>query len=174
MEMQNSYTKFEPKVVFHRSQLMGILTKVRSIILNWALQLEEDGILGEGLKFSDKEKEIAMSVNNYSIQNMNGIVGNLSGASTVNQNNVMNISKLNFEDLAQYLMSNKVEFSDINDLQSAINLDPEPTNPKNFGKNVSDWIGKMVGKSASGSWDIGVSAAGTLLAESISKFYGLS
>ena len=174
MEMQDSYAKLEPRVVFHRSQLMGIPTKVRSIILNWALQLEEDGILGEGLKFSDKEKEIAMSVNHYSIQNMQGIAGNVSGASTVNQNNTMNISKMNFEDLAQYLMSNKVSFADINDLKDAVNIDPIPTEPNKLGKNVSDWIGKMIGKSASGSWDIGVSAAGTLLAESISKFYGLS
>lgn len=174
MEMQDSHAKLEPRVVFYRTQLLGILTKVRSIILNWTLKLEEDGILGEGLKFSDKEKEVAMLVNNYNIQNMQGIAGNVSGASTVNQNNTMNISKMNFEDLAQYLMSNKVAFADIKDLKDAVNIDPIPTEPNKLGKNVSDWIGKMIGKSASGSWDIGVSAAGTLLAESISKFYGLS
>jgi hypothetical protein len=36
-----------------------ILNAVRTIILNWALKLEEDGILGEGLLFSKEEKERA-------------------------------------------------------------------------------------------------------------------
>lgn len=173
-ELSGGLNDLEPEIVFYKQQLENILKKVRSIILNWTLKLEEDGILGEGLKFSDKEKEVAMLVNNYNIQNMQGIAGNVSGASTVNQNNTMNISKMNFEDLAQYLMSNKVAFADIKDLKDAVNIDPIPTEPNKLGKNVSDWIGKMIGKSASGSWDIGVSAAGTLLAESISKFYGLS
>ena len=56
MSLQGGYD-LEPRVIFKRSQLLGITSKLRNIILNWSLQLEEDGILGKGLKFSDKEKE---------------------------------------------------------------------------------------------------------------------
>ena len=36
-----------------------IIDSVRTIVLNWALQLEEDGIVGEGLSFTAREKEVA-------------------------------------------------------------------------------------------------------------------
>jgi hypothetical protein len=134
--------------------------------------LEEDGILGKGLKFTDKEKEVAMSVNHYNIQNMQGVAGNISGG-TVNQNNQLNIQKMNFDSLAKHLTDNNVAFSDIQALKEAIDNDPVPTEANKLGEKVSAWIGSMVGKAASGSWDISVATAGTLLAESIAKFYGI-
>src|SRR5690606_31940161 len=39
------------------SALAHIVGSVRNTILNWALQLEDDGILGEGLGFSASERE---------------------------------------------------------------------------------------------------------------------
>jgi len=41
------------------SEIVRIIETVRNIILNWALKLEEDGVIGEGLSFSPKEKESA-------------------------------------------------------------------------------------------------------------------
>ena len=42
-------------------QLSTILDKIRNIILDWTLKLEEQGVLGEGMAFSEKEKEKAVS-----------------------------------------------------------------------------------------------------------------
>jgi hypothetical protein len=42
-----------------QTSLVRILDAVRSIVLNWALKLEEDGIFGEGMLFSVDEKEAA-------------------------------------------------------------------------------------------------------------------
>ena len=39
--------------------LVRIIDAVRNIVLNWALQLEEDGVLGEGMTFSENEKTVA-------------------------------------------------------------------------------------------------------------------
>lgn len=172
MSMQKGFTQLEPRVIFERSQLLSISSKLRNIILNWSLQLEEDGILGEGMKFSEKEKKAAMSVNNFNIQNMQGVVGTISGG-TVNQNNQMNITEYDFDSLAKYLMENKVGYTDIQKLEAAIQADPKPKNSKKLGVNVSEWIANMMGKAANGSWEIGIATAGTLLAESISKFYGI-
>lgn len=172
MSLQQGFAQLEPRVLFKRSQLLGIPSKLRNIILNWSLQLEEDGILGKGLKFTEKEKEVAMSVNHYTIQNMQGVAGNVSGG-TINQNNQMNIQPKDFDSLAKHLMQNKVEFSDIQALQGAIESDPTPTEPNKLGSNVSSWIGNMIGKAANGSWDVSIAVAGTLLAEAITKFYGL-
>jgi len=41
------------------SGIARIIDSVRTIILNWALKLEEDGILGEGLSFSSQEQNAA-------------------------------------------------------------------------------------------------------------------
>lgn len=171
MSLQGGYD-LEPRVIFKRSQLLGITSKLRNIILNWSLQLEEDGILGKGLKFSDKEKEAAMSVNHFNIQNLQGIAGTISGG-TINQNNQMNIKEMDFDSLAKYLAANNVAFSDIQTLKEAIQHDPIPTESNKLGENVSVWIATMMGKAANGSWDIGIATAGTLLAQSIASFYGL-
>lgn len=60
---------------FGKSQAKQIIDTVRNIILEWSLKLEEDGIMGEGLSFSDKEKQEA-SRQNY---NINNFYGNASG-----------------------------------------------------------------------------------------------
>ena len=51
------------------ASVMDIIEKVKNTILEWTLKLEEEGVLGEGMRFSDKEKQSAMAlpqtVNNY-------------------------------------------------------------------------------------------------------------
>jgi hypothetical protein len=59
------------------------------------------------------------------------------------------------------------------DLQQAVENDGQPTNEGKLGPRVSSWIGGMVKKAADGSWGVGVSAAGNLLARAIAKYYGL-
>jgi len=49
----------EVSLFTQRAALVGIVDAVRTVILNWALKLEEDGILGEGLSFTLKEREAA-------------------------------------------------------------------------------------------------------------------
>jgi hypothetical protein len=73
------------------ARIVNILDAVRNIILGWSLKLEQDGILGEGLAFSDREKEIAAQgiylVNNFyasaTIQQ-----GNISSSQITAQNDV--------------------------------------------------------------------------------------
>ena len=51
-----------------KSEMYRIMSTVRNKILDWALLLEENGIIGEGITFTEKEKEIAAQtqvINNY-------------------------------------------------------------------------------------------------------------
>lgn len=61
--------------------IVGIIQKVKNIIMEWILKLEEDGIIGVDMNFSDKEKQIADS-KNYTVNNF---YGNVSG-SQIQQN----------------------------------------------------------------------------------------
>lgn len=51
------------------ASVMDIVEKDKNTILEWTLKLEEEGVLGEGMRFSDEEKQTAKSmpqtVNNY-------------------------------------------------------------------------------------------------------------
>jgi hypothetical protein len=55
---------FRPARHVSRSSIVGMIAAVRNAVLDWTLKLEEDGILGEGLTFSAREKETA-SHGNY-------------------------------------------------------------------------------------------------------------
>ncbi len=41
---------------------MDIIEKVKNTVLEWTLKLEEEGVLGEGMRFSDKEKQNAKAL----------------------------------------------------------------------------------------------------------------
>lgn len=77
--LNKSSDGFDTKFSFHssRSEIYRIISTVRNKILDWALLLEENEIFGEGMTFTEKEKEIASTtkvINNYT----NNFYGNAS------------------------------------------------------------------------------------------------
>jgi len=170
MSWQGDYLQFRPTRFIGINRLMAIFGAVRTTILEWSLRLEADGILGEGLSFSAKEKQNAMS--NIHIQNFQGILGNIDGGSSVTQHNSQHIAKADFSTLAKHLTKSGVEMTDVQELEQAVEDDETPASASQFGPRVSAWIGKMVGKAASGSWEISVGAAGGFLGNALGKYYG--
>ncbi len=71
----------EVRCLLNRSQILGIPGHVRSKVLDWSLRLEKAGIRGEGLSFSQHEKERAHHVSISIVGN----VGNLSNVVDVAQ-----------------------------------------------------------------------------------------
>src|SRR5688500_7216002 len=65
----------EPAVILSKTQIHGLVDKVRNTVLEWALGLEEQGITGEGMSFSPEERRQAGNVT------LNvGSLGNLIGS----------------------------------------------------------------------------------------------
>ena len=153
------------------NQLASILDAVRTAILGWALRLENEGILGEGITFTPKEVERAVASTQVRIENFQGILGNVQG-STVSQTLSMNVQKGDWGSMERYLASLGISGDDIRELRMAIKADPPPPDRKNFGARVGDWVGKMVARAASGAWQVGIGAAGDLLASAIRAYYG--
>ena len=162
----------QPALHVGANSIKGILDCVRNTVLEWALKLEEEGILGEGLSFSYDEKEKAQNSQNITIQNFQGILGDVSD-STVTQSLNMNIKQGDFEGLAGFLKSKGIDEKDISALKKAVTDDPKPVSSKSFGEKVGGWIGNMISKAATGAWDISVQVAGTILTKAISMYYGL-
>ncbi|MCA7084072.1 hypothetical protein K7G19_10690 [Cupriavidus sp. DB3] len=60
----------QPALVVSRTALVRIVDTVRNMVLEWALKLERDGVVGEGMTFSAQEKQNAQSASViYQIQN---------------------------------------------------------------------------------------------------------
>ena len=169
MRMQDGFAPLEPVRIVGRNQFAAIVDAVRTTILDWSLQLEADGVMGEGMTFSAEEKQRAQ---NITIENFQGIIGDVSG-SAVTQNLQMSVRKGDLPSLRGYLTEHGVGAEDIDDLERAINADPTPTSSASFGGEVSAWVGKMVSKAATGAWQIGIGTAGGFLSKALGAYYGL-
>ena len=162
----------EPVLMVSVTQLDTVIDAVRSAILYWSLKLEEEGIFGDGMSFSPEEKEKAASSTQIHIDNFQGVLGDVVN-STVNQNLEMSIRQNDFQSVRNYLSSQGVEHADIDELEEAVGSDPVPKSREDLGPRVSDWIGKMVTKAATGAWNMGTSVAGGLLLRAVAAYYGL-
>lgn len=74
--MQVMDLPMEPFLEVRINQLCAIVDSVRSEILNWALELEKRGVKGEGMTFSNDEKQAAESVTYNTITNNIGQMHN--------------------------------------------------------------------------------------------------
>lgn len=161
-----------PVASIPQQQLSGIVSFIRTKILDWALGLELSGILGQGFQFTIKEKGIAVSHQTFHIGNMQGVAGNVSGGA-INQQNTMTVQAANFESLANNLRQHGIGDDDIRTLQEAISQDPAPDQSGHFGGKVSAWLGSMITKAATGTIGLAVGVAGTVLTDAIKGYYGI-
>ena len=67
--------EFRPTLHVPPASLFRIIDSVRNTVLSWAMKLEEDGILGEGLTFTTKEIQMA-SEHTYNVNVFYGSVDN--------------------------------------------------------------------------------------------------
>ncbi|MEF9443331.1 hypothetical protein OWS73_33475 [Burkholderia sp. 1B3(2022)] len=166
-----SLKRFRATRTVAKNRIMALLDAVRTTILEWALTLEKDGIMGEGLSFSEKEKRAVMQT--FNINNFQGVLGNVEAGASVTQTNTQQVMAADFASLAQHLAGRGVSQGDLDELQCAVQEDPKPRSIEHLGPKVSAWVSNMVMKAASGTWNIGIAAAGGFLAEALGKYYGI-
>lgn len=115
----------QPTRHISKAAVAGVIDGVRNTVLDWSLQLEKDGILGEGLVFSAKEKEVAAHAN-YTI-NYNAPVSQ----SQIQQNSphamqIMNVSEIDTKALAEFVKTLKDHAPELNlDVAGDAKLDTE-------------------------------------------------
>ncbi len=57
-----SGVKMKPSLHISESAIRGVLGRVRTIVLQWSLTLEQQGVLGEGMTFTQEERAQAAAV----------------------------------------------------------------------------------------------------------------
>lgn len=163
-------------------QLLNIGLTVPIHFANQALSAAKDKLLEFMLEI---EKEFGLETEIEDLKRNSSKV-NYIMATTINNNGdgnlvntgdhtkitaSINISMGSKNQLEQILRDNSVEQADISELLAVI--DTEVPTPSGYGTKVNLWLQKMLAKSLDGSWQVGIGAAGTLLADAIKKYHGL-
>ncbi|EMH0544358.1 hypothetical protein ABUL17_07590 [Enterobacter hormaechei] len=157
---------------FSAVSLSSILSTVRGRILNWSLDLEKQGILGEGVTFSLRERELAGMVFkndfNGAVINNNGVLGSSTG--DVAQENTMSIGS--FDELRNELKKIGVTDGEVDELHEAIDSSEQPLTSTGFSPKISEWVGKVSVKAMQGGLKVGGAVAVGLLAKLITAYLG--
>lgn len=151
----------------NKISIKKVLEIIRTKVLEFSIQLDKEGILGEDWEFTIEEKKMAINITNFQ-----GILGDVKHSS-VQQTNTLTVQKNNFESLEQYLKCNSIESHDIQDLKAIIDVSPLPLSSSEYSSNLKGWMTKMLGKSIDGSWQVAVGAAGSILATGLQNYFGI-
>ncbi len=75
------------KIIISSASIKRILESVRDVILRWSLKLEEDGIIGEGINFTQQEKQIAGRHDYSSLIQINLVQSQMQNSSSESKSN---------------------------------------------------------------------------------------
>jgi hypothetical protein len=169
-DFDNDFVVEHARREIDKIQIVQTLTSIKTKLLDFLLSLNE--AIGEdenpkNLTEGDVKKRLDSLFHSTVFGNNTTII-----VGDHNIQNVTNISTGNFESLKEYLKSNGVNDSDISELEAVIRTDVPNEGKKSFGDKVKIWIGKMILKAVDGTWQIGIGAAGSVLADGINAFYG--
>lgn len=92
----------KPRLRLSHSELIKIINSVRTILFNWAAQLERDGILGESLSFTEQEKTSAAAIP-QTINNFHGPVGVSQIQQHSNNSSQVMIADLDLDKVQQFV-----------------------------------------------------------------------
>ncbi|QCT47302.1 hypothetical protein FORC086_25940 [Bacillus cereus] len=105
MFMEMTKHEFETSLHIPVSQFNNILDQVRNIILQWTLKLEEEGVLGEDMTFSEKEKEMAVKSTAPIINHIGTMINSQLQQNTEHSNQSLKVEEFKIESLDSLISS---------------------------------------------------------------------
>jgi len=158
--------------VIATSSIVSLVDTVRNRVLSFALEIEKDA--PDAGEAPPGHKQIAgervQQVFNTYIQG--GVAQIAAGNQTIRSDTNIKIIRNDFDSLKQFLSSLEVGEDDIRELDEAIREDGKFEKETGFGGKVRAWLGKMISKTASGSWKIATAHAVNLLTKALMQYYG--
>jgi len=173
IEMGNDYLQLmSVNKTISKNSIVEVVSKVRNKLLDFMLKVDSEfGSLTEISELKEKTKEIS-TIMSQTIINTSGD-GNVVNTGDKNKITAkISIEKRNKDALVKHLQENGISEQDTAELVEIIDTEEPNAEKKSFGKKVNNWTKKMIGKSLDGTWNVGIGAAGSILAEAIGKYYG--
>ena len=174
-QILEGYTIISGWKVIPRGNFLGILAIIRTKILDFILELNEqipefkDLDLLSSLNETQVEKATQIYMNHFP-----NFSGNLAiGSNDFTQKIETKIVKGDFSQLKEQLIKLGLNEEVIRDLEKAIKDDGEVGESKTFGRKVTEWIGKVLSEVGSATLKIGVSIISELITNLLKSYYGI-
>jgi hypothetical protein len=153
-----------------RAAVVAVVDGVRNRLLGFALELENIApSAGESLEaVRDVSRE---RVSQVFYNHIYGNVGTFASGSNFTVNVDSQVTAGDLTQLKRQLEALGIDPVDVDELESAIEADGKPVS--GYGQKVAGWLGKMIGKAASGIGKISVNTASAVLPKLLSSYYGL-
>ena len=135
--------------------------------MDFVLSLQESSITSEDLDNRAVKPEAVRNLFSYYILGDHNIVA--SGEHV--EQRVTQVQKGDVNSLLDYLSGFNIDENDLSELKKAVASEPIATRG-DYGPKVRAWLGGMISKAASRSWDIGLDAASKLLTDALKGYYG--
>lgn len=159
--------------IIGKNAIIEVVSKVRNKLLDFMLAIDQEfGNLTEITELRDRKNEIT-TIMNHTIINNSGDGNVLNTGDKAKIDAKIKITKGNKNELVRHLQENGISRVDAVELAEIIDTEEPNAETKIFGNKVSNWTKKMIGKAVDGSWNIGIGAAGSLIAEALGKYYGI-
>lgn len=156
-----------------KNTVVEVISKVRNKLLEFMLKIDEEfGNITEITELKEKKNEIS-TIMSQTIINTSGDGNVVNTGKKAKIDAEIIINKGNKDDLAKHLQENGISEKDTIELINIIDTEKPNKENNTFGEKVNDWTKKMIGKALDGSWNIGIGAAGSLIAEAVGKYYGI-
>ena len=148
--------------------ISGILDQVKNKLLDFILGLEESNVTSDDLDNRAVEPEVARNLFNINIYGDRNVV---AGGEQVSQN-VKTVQEGDIESLINALRELNIHDEDLNELKNVVSAEPSDSGGE-YGPKVQAWLGKMISRAATGTWNIGLETAPKLLTKALNSFYGI-
>lgn len=144
--MRSATLQLQPSLIIGKTQIIGILDAVRNNILNWSLELEQKGVLGEDMSFSNEEKKIAHQTSYQVTNNIGSMHNSQLQQDSAGSTQTLKISESSgdlkkfVEELKNSVESLKLQQDQTQELQEAIatlEIQTNSSKPKNVIINES-------------------------------------
>ncbi|HGM5918327.1 TPA: hypothetical protein ACKP5X_000590 [Stenotrophomonas maltophilia] len=153
-----------------------ILVQIRHRLLRYVMEIQETLPQGDDTTESESESDLMKdqreSVFKHVVFGDNTTIqlGNSNVATVTNT-----VTQGDVSSLIEHLRKSGVSDEDLMTLKAAVASDgDEPKTSGKLGAAVGGWVHGLLGKALGGAWDISVSAAGSLLGNALSTYYGVS
>ncbi len=158
--------------VIPNGAIAALLDTVRNRILSFVLEIEaEEPNAGEAPPNTKPiaDERVSQVFNTYIQGNVTSLV---AGSQITTQTIEITIVQNDLDSLKQYLASLGIGEPDLEELDQAIQEDAQSGVKDNLGSKVKVWLGKMISKAGSSTWNVATSVAANLLIKALSKYYG--
>ena len=152
-------------------QLSEIMNSVRNRVFDFSLALWKKYPNAGEVGVADTTKKIAQAqVHQIFNTTING--GNTQVIGQATDSNLINgVVAGDVQSLKKSLSELKVPNAEIEELGAILIEEPQLTPSGTYGPKLSKWVGKLVEKSADGSWKVAIGAAGGLLASALRAYF---